>query len=138
MAAPEQGGDEGGRTAVVQKGVWPALAHADVAGTLAPRHRLLHLVGTNPRSTKMIDTKTIEEMAKRFAADLPESARNVQADIERNFKAVLGGAFQRLDLVTREEHEVLREIVERMHERLEGLTARVAELERPPEGDAGQ
>lgn len=86
----------------------------------------------------MIDTKTIEEMAKRFAADLPESARNVQADIERNFKAVLGGAFQRLDLVTRDEHEVLQEIVERMHERLEVLTARVAELERPTEDDAGR
>lgn len=45
------------------------------------------------------------------------------ADLERNMKALLGQTFQRLDLVTREEFDIQREL-------LGQLRARVAELER--------
>ena len=50
-------------------------------------------------------------------------------DIEKNVKAVLGGAFSRLDLVTREEFDVQKEVLNRTRAKLEALEARIAELE---------
>ena len=51
------------------------------------------------------------------------------ADLERNAKAMLAQAFQRLELVTREEFDLQRELLVRARGRLEQLEARVAELE---------
>ncbi len=53
------------------------------------------------------------------------------ADLERNLKAMLGHTFQRLELVTREEFNLQRELLARARARLEQLEARVAQLERP-------
>ncbi|MDR0703132.1 MAG: accessory factor UbiK family protein [Azoarcus sp.] len=50
-------------------------------------------------------------------------------DIEKNLKALAAGAFSRLDLVSREEFEVQRELLARARERLAALEARVAALE---------
>lgn len=51
------------------------------------------------------------------------------ADLERNLKAMLGHTFQRLELVTREEFDLQRELLARARARLEQLEARVARLE---------
>lgn len=50
-------------------------------------------------------------------------------DVEKNLKAVLAGAFDKLDLVTREEFEVQREMLAHARQRLTELEARVAALE---------
>ncbi|MDR1462926.1 MAG: accessory factor UbiK family protein [Azoarcus sp.] len=50
-------------------------------------------------------------------------------DIEKNLRALAAGAFSRLDLVSREEFEVQRELLARACERLALLEARVATLE---------
>jgi ubiquinone biosynthesis accessory factor UbiK len=50
-------------------------------------------------------------------------------DIEKNVKAVLGTAFTKLDLVTREEFDVQREVLARTRAKLEALETRIAELE---------
>lgn len=57
------------------------------------------------------------------------AAASPARDIERNAKALLGGAFARLDLVTREEFDVQRELLTRARERIAALEARIAELE---------
>lgn len=77
----------------------------------------------------MIDTKTLEDLAQRLTEALPEGAQNLRTDVERNFKAVLGSTFQRLDLVTRDEYEVQKLVLERTREKLKALEARVAALE---------
>ena len=56
------------------------------------------------------------------------------ADVERNVKAMLAQAFQRLDLVTREEFDLQRELLTRARARLEQLESRVAELEQRTAG----
>jgi BMFP domain-containing protein YqiC len=50
-------------------------------------------------------------------------------DVEKNVKALLGTAFTKLDLVTREEFDVQREVLARTRAKLEALEARIAELE---------
>jgi BMFP domain-containing protein YqiC len=50
-------------------------------------------------------------------------------DLERNLKALLGQAFQRLELVTREEFELQRELLSRTREKLDALEKQVHQFE---------
>jgi BMFP domain-containing protein YqiC len=50
-------------------------------------------------------------------------------DLEKNLRAMLGSAFSRLDLVTREEFDVQTEVLSRTREKLSQLELRIAELE---------
>ena len=50
-------------------------------------------------------------------------------DIERNVKAMMTQGFSKLDLVTREEFEVQREVLAHTREKLADLEHRVARLE---------
>ncbi len=52
------------------------------------------------------------------------------ADIEKNLRALLSSSFAKLDLVTREEFDVQREVLKRSREKISQLEARLAELER--------
>ena len=78
----------------------------------------------------MIDNKTLDEMTRKFTEMLPESVRNAQKDVEKNVKASLSGAFQRMDLVTREEFDVQVALLERTRERLGAMEERVTALEK--------
>ncbi len=72
-----------------------------------------------------------------IGAKLSELAANSPArDIEKNVKAMLGSAFSKLDLVTREEFEVQREVLAHARQKLTELEARVAELENKQAGAA--
>ncbi|HVF64443.1 MAG TPA: accessory factor UbiK family protein [Casimicrobiaceae bacterium] len=65
-----------------------------------------------------------------LAARLGEAFRNSPAkDIEKNVKSMLTASLARLDLVTREEFDLQRHVLERTREKVEALEARVAELE---------
>jgi BMFP domain-containing protein YqiC len=50
-------------------------------------------------------------------------------DVEKNLKAMLSAFFARLDLVTREEFDIQRQVLLRTREKLEKLEAQLAELE---------
>lgn len=50
--------------------------------------------------------------------------------LDQNLKALLTGAFARMDLVTREEFDIQRAVLERTRARLEALEAEVARFER--------
>ena len=50
-------------------------------------------------------------------------------EVEKNVKALLQATFSKLELVSREEFEVQREMLARSRDKLQQLEARVAELE---------
>ncbi|MGE5524139.1 MAG: accessory factor UbiK family protein [Rhodospirillaceae bacterium] len=52
------------------------------------------------------------------------------ADFDKNVRALLTSFFNRMDLVTREEYDVQREVLLRTREKLAQLEAKVAALER--------
>lgn len=56
-------------------------------------------------------------------------AQSPAADLDKNLRALLAGFFSRLDLVTREEFDVQRQVLLRTREKLAQLEAQVAELE---------
>lgn len=71
--------------------------------------------------------KFLEEASARLGQIF---AAGPAADVEKNIKAVLGGLFNRLDLVSREEFDVQREVLAKTREKLTQLEARIAELEK--------
>jgi BMFP domain-containing protein YqiC len=77
----------------------------------------------------MIDPKILDDLSKRLAETLPPGIRQLQADLERNFHALLQAAFARMDLVTRQEFDVQQGVLARTRAKLEALEKQVAELE---------
>ena len=74
----------------------------------------------------MLNPKLLDEMSARVSSLL---AATPAGDIEKNMRAALAGVFAKLDLVTREEFDVQREVLARTRAKLEALEARAAELE---------
>ena len=77
----------------------------------------------------MFDPKQLDELARKLAEALPPGVREMQRDMERNFRAVLQSAFARMDLVTRDEVDRLADMLLRTRTRLEALEERLAMLE---------
>jgi len=84
---------------------------------------------TESRAETRLDPKFIEDLARKLAANVPGSVRALQADLERNFEALLGSTFEKLQLVTREEFDVQRRVLERTREKLSRVEAELVALE---------
>lgn len=79
------------------------------------------------RVTKlMINAKYLDEISNKISALLRDSPA---ADIEKNVRALLQGMFTRLELVSREEFDIQREVLQRTREQLRQLEQKLAELE---------
>lgn len=76
-----------------------------------------------------MDTKLIEELARKLARSLPPGMQALQADLEKNFRVVLAGGLARMNLVTREEFDVQAAVLKRTRAKLAALEKRLAELE---------
>ena len=76
-----------------------------------------------------MDTKLIEELARKLAESVPPGVRALQADMEKNFRALLEAGLAKMNLVTREEFDVQQRVLERTREKLTALEARISELE---------
>jgi len=74
----------------------------------------------------MLNPNLLDEMSSRVSSLLKATP---VGDVEKNLRAALAGVFAKLDLVTREEFDVQREVLARAREKLAALEARVAELE---------
>ena len=77
----------------------------------------------------MITLSAIDDIARRLAELVPPDARSARDDLVANFRDALRGGLRRLDLVTREEFDIQRAVLQRTREMIESLEARVTELE---------
>ena len=76
-----------------------------------------------------LDPKILDDLAHKLADAVPPGLRELKADLEKNFRAVLQAALGKLDLVTREEFDVQAGVLSRTRQKLEELSQRLAELE---------
>jgi BMFP domain-containing protein YqiC len=74
----------------------------------------------------MSRTRILEDLSARISEFLAASPAK---DAEKNLRALLGAAFARLNLATREEFDVQVKVLARTREKISALEARVAELE---------
>jgi len=72
---------------------------------------------------------SIEDLAEKLAAAVPEGLRSMRKDLEENFRSVLRAGLGKLDLVTRDEFEVQEAVLARTREKLEALEERLKEYE---------
>jgi BMFP domain-containing protein YqiC len=77
----------------------------------------------------MLDPKILDDLARKLTDSVPVDVRALQQDLEKNFHATLQAAFNKLDLVTREEFEVQAALLARTRTKLDALEKEVAELE---------
>lgn len=77
----------------------------------------------------MLDPKTLDDLARRLADSVPPGLKQFQAEMEKNFHALLQSAFARMDLVTREEFDVQTQVLARTRARIEALEKQVIALE---------
>ncbi len=77
----------------------------------------------------MLDPKLLDDLAEKLAAAVPTGMRDLQHDLEKNFRAILQSAFTKLNLVTREEFEVQTALLARTRAKLDELDSEVQRLE---------
>ena len=73
-----------------------------------------------------MNQKLLDEINEKVKAVL---AQGPAADLEKNLRVMLAGLFSRLDLVTRDEFDVQREVLARTRAKLADLEQKVAALE---------
>ena len=76
-----------------------------------------------------LDPKLLDDLARKLADSVPPGLKDLKADLERNFRAMLQTTLGKLDLVTREEFDVQTAVLARTRTKLEELSQRLAELE---------
>lgn len=96
--------------------------------TLAPTLQVT--VNRDFQELLVLDPKLFDDLSRRVAEGMPRSLQMLQGDLERNLRSALEAALRQLDLVSREEFEIQRAVLERTREKLDALEARIAELEK--------
>jgi BMFP domain-containing protein YqiC len=82
-----------------------------------------------------MDKNLLDNLATRLADAVPDDLNNLRDDLRKNFHAVLQSALGNLDLVSREEFDVQRKVLERTRNKLENLERELEELRRDTIGD---
>ena len=72
----------------------------------------------------------LNDLSKRLCDILPPELQTLKKDAEKNFHAVLQSAFNKLDLVTREEFDAQTKVLARSRKRIETLEEKLTELEK--------
>lgn len=74
----------------------------------------------------MLGKKLFDEMANKLGDTIDNSPVK---DVEKNVKALMGSAFTRMDLITREEFDIQQQVLLKTREKLAELEARITALE---------
>ena len=73
----------------------------------------------------MLDLRTIDDLTRRLGESLPPGVAQKKDELEARFRAVLTGAFERMNLVGREEFEARCAELQAAQARLEALEQRL-------------
>ncbi len=77
----------------------------------------------------MMNPDFLEKIVRQVMRSLPGGDSQLRQDLEKNLHAAMQGVFSRMDLVTREEFEVQRDLLARSRTKLEQLEKQIAQLE---------
>ena len=76
----------------------------------------------------MIDLRMIDELTRKLGESLPPGFSQVKEEAETQFNTILTSAFERMNLVTREEYDVQCAVLARTREKLEKLEKRLDQI----------
>ncbi len=72
----------------------------------------------------------LDSLFEQITSVLPEGWQDLRGDVNKNLHATLRSALGKLDLVTREEFEIQREVLARTRAKCDTLATQVEELEK--------
>jgi len=75
------------------------------------------------------DLKTLDELTRRLVDALPDELSSARDDLRERLRPVLESQLARMELVTREEFDIQRRVLERSREKLEQLQQRLDALD---------
>jgi BMFP domain-containing protein YqiC len=78
----------------------------------------------------MIDLKLIDELSRKLTESLPPGFSRLKEETDEQFHLVLARAFERMNLVTREEFDAQSAVLSRTREKLEELQSQIDDLEK--------
>ena len=73
----------------------------------------------------MIDLRLIDEITRKLGDSLPPGINLAKEEAEARFRTILSGAFEKMNLVTREEFDTQCAVLARTREKLEQLESRL-------------
>ncbi len=73
----------------------------------------------------MIDLRTIDDLTRKLSDSLPPGLSEAKKEAETSFQAILKGAFEKMNLVSREEFDAQCAVLDRTREKLEELEKRL-------------
>jgi ubiquinone biosynthesis accessory factor UbiK len=73
---------------------------------------------------------SLDELARQLAESVPQNLKVLGQDLERNFKTLLQSGIERMELVSREEFDIQRAVLERTRAKLEAIEGRLGDLEK--------
>ena len=82
----------------------------------------------NNGKRRMMDLRMIDELTRKLAEALPPGVTQAKDELENQFRAVLTGAFERMNLVGREEYNATCAVLEETRAKLEALENRLDEI----------
>jgi BMFP domain-containing protein YqiC len=88
-----------------------------------------------PGKEATMDKNLLDDLANKLADAVPDDISSLRDDLRHNFHAVLQTALGNLDLVSRNEFDVQRKVLERTRSKLEKLEQELVELRRDTIGD---
>ena len=90
--------------------------------------------------SRPFDPERLDELVRRVIEALPAGVSDLERELRSTLRSVLGATLERMDLVSREEFDVQRAVLERTRDKLESLERKLLELEAKldaPEADQG-
>lgn len=77
-----------------------------------------------------MDARILDDLARQLADAVPEDLHKLRDDLQKNFRVVLDGALHKMSLVTRDEFDAQRTVLDRTREKLEALDQRLRDMEK--------
>lgn len=77
----------------------------------------------------MIDPQKIDDMVRQLSDRLPPEVHQFEQELKKQFKAILETAFQKMDLVSREEFDIQVKVLQKTRAKLEVLEAQLDKLQ---------
>jgi len=81
----------------------------------------------------MIDNHSLNELADRLSAAIPDSIKTLKSDINSNIRAILESGLRQMNLVSREEFDVQCALLARTQEKLRQLQDEIEALKKQAE-----
>ena len=77
----------------------------------------------------MLDLRQIDELTRRLGDSLPPGVNQAREELERRFRTVLTSAFERMNLVGREEFDARCAMLDEVQARLQALEEQLDRLQ---------